>query len=189
MGRSNAAWFVSLPLSAIGLLLAHEFAWGFASHEHEARASHGYLQYAALFTVLAVAAALVAATVHLVRAVATGDVAKAPSARVFAAVPLTAFVLQEHAEHVLRARELEISHFASTPFVVGLLLQLPFALAALFVARLILGFVGRLARAVRSQRAAAARESLRIVIPLARELTPRPALATHSAGRAPPASR
>ncbi len=187
--RSRVAWLLSLPLSAAGMLLAHEVAWGFASHEHQAGAGHGYLQYGAVFAALAVATLLVAATAHLVRSVRGDDVARAPSARVFAVVPVLGFLLQEHLEHLVVARELEIGFFVSTPFVLGLALQLPFAFAALVVARFILGVVHGMGRALRTIFTLEAPEPFRAVAPLTIDLPLRPALALRRAGRAPPRLR
>ena len=189
MDRCKVAWLLSLPLSAAGMLLAHEVAWGFASHEHAEEAGHGYLQYLAVFAALAAATLVVAATAQLIRGVSGGAVAGAPSARVFAIVPIIGFLIQEHLEHLVAARELEVLFFVSTPFLLGLALQVPFALAALLVARAILGLVARVARAAGELRVVARLASLRVLVPLVPELAPRPALATHRAGRAPPRLR
>lgn len=189
MNRNKVAWLLSLPLSAAGMLLAHEFAWEFATHEHAAEAGHGYLEYGVVFAALGAAIFLVAATAQLIRGVSGAGVAGAPSARVFAIVPIVGFLLQEHLEHVVAARELEITFFLSTPFVLGLALQIPFALAAFGVARLVLGLVARVARAVSTLELLPALKSLRLVIPAATELPPRPAVAALRAGRAPPRPR
>jgi hypothetical protein len=184
--RTSVAWLLSLPLSAVGMLLAHQIAWGFASEEHQANAGHGYLQYGSIFAALVVASLLVGATAQLFRAVAGDDVARAPSAFVFAIVPIVGFLLQEHLEHLVAARELEVTYFLSTPFLLGLLLQLPFAFAALLVTRLILGFVKRVARAIGTLPRLGALDSLSGVILSATDLPLRPALALRCAGRAPP---
>lgn len=186
MKRGNVAWLLSLPLSAAGMLLAHEFAWEFVPHEHEAQAGHGYLQYGAVFLALAAATVVVAATAQLLRGVAGRDVAGAPPAVVFAIVPIVGFLLQEHLEHLVVARELELSFFLSTPFVLGLALQLPFAFAALLVARLILGLVESVARAVNALERYPELTSLLIPLPLVVEAPRRRVLATRRAGRAPP---
>lgn len=186
MDRSKVAWLLSLPLSAAGMLLAHEFAWELGGHEHEAEAGHGYLQYGAVFAALGAATLIVAATAQLIRGVGGAGIAGAPSARVFATVPIVGFLLQEHLEHLVAARELEVTFFLSTPFLLGLALQLPFALAALLVARLILGLVASVVRAVSALGIVPGRTSLRLLIPLVPELAPRPVLATRSAGRGPP---
>ena len=186
MNRWSVAWLVSLPLSAAGMLLAHEVAWGFASHEHQENAGHGYLQYGAVFAALGAATLLVGATAQLFRAVGGGGVGRSPSALVFAVVPVVGFLFQEHLEHLVAARELEVTFFLSKPFLLGLALQLPFAFAALVVARLILGFVRRLARAIESLPRLGTLVSLYVVVPAATDLPLRPALALRHAGRAPP---
>jgi hypothetical protein len=186
VNRSKAAWLLSLPLSAAGMLLAHEFAWEFGGHQHADEAAHGYLQYLAIFAALGTATLIIAAATQLVRGVAGTGVAQAPPARVFAIVPIIGFLLQEHLEHVVAERELHVTFFVSAPFLLGLALQIPFALAALLVARLILGLVARVARAVGSPRTMPRLASLVVLMPLVPELSPRPALATRAAGRAPP---
>ena len=189
VNRSKAAWLLSLPLSAAGMLLAHQFAWELGGHEHAGGAAHGYLQYGAIFAALGVATLIVAATTQLIRGVAGAGVAHAPPARVFAIVPIIGFLLQEHLEHIVAERELEVTFFLTAPFLLGLALQIPFALAALLVARLILGLVTRVVRAVGSLGIVPGLASLLVLVPLVPELAPRPVLATLSAGRAPPPRR
>jgi hypothetical protein len=186
VNRSKVAWLLSLPLSAAGMLLAHQFAWQLGGHEHAGEAAHGYLQYGAVFAALGVATLVVAATSQLIRGVAGAGVAQAPSARVFAIVPIIGFLVQEHLEHVVAERELEVTFFLTVPFLLGLALQVPFALAALLVARLILGMVASVVRAVGSLAVVHGLASLRVLVPLVPELALRPVLATRSAGRAPP---
>ena len=189
MNRCKLAWLLSLPLSAAGMLLAHEVAWGFASHEHTEEAGHGYLQYLAVFAALAVATLVVATTAQLIRGVSGAAVAGAPPARVFAIVPIIGFLIQEHLEHLVVARELDVMFFISTPFLLGLALQVPFALAAFLVARLILGLVARVVRGIGELGVVPGLASLRLLVPLTPELAPRPALAAHRAGRSPPRLR
>jgi hypothetical protein len=189
VNRSKVAWLLSLPLSAAGMLLAHQFAWELGAHEHAAGTAHGYLQYGAIFTALGIATIIVAATSQLIRGVAGASVAHAPPARVFAIVPIIGFLLQEHLEHIVAERELEVTFFLTAPFLLGLALQVPFALAALLVARLILGLVASVVRAVGSLGIVPGLASLRVLVPLVPELAPRPALSTRSAGRAPPRFR
>lgn len=189
MNRNRVAWLVSLPLCAAGMLLAHEVAWGFASHEEHANAGHGYLEYGAILAALGMAAVFVGATAQLFQAVGGGGVARSPSASVFAVLPLVGFLIQEHLEHLVATRELEVSFFLSLPFLLGLALQLPFALAAFALARLILGFVQRVARAVGTLPRLAALGSGSVLIPSSTDLPLRPALALRHAGRAPPRLR
>jgi hypothetical protein len=131
------------------MLLAHQLTWGVAAHGHEDDVAHGYLRYGAVFLALAAAVIAVASTRHFVQTIGGAEVAEVPSALMFAVMPIVGFVFQEHLEHLVAARELEVSFFLSPPFVVGLALQLPFALAALLVARLILRAIRRAATALR----------------------------------------
>jgi hypothetical protein len=87
------------------------------------------------------------------------------------------------------SRELDIGFFVSAPFLLGLVLQLPFAFAALFVARLILGLVATVVRVVNALGIVPGLASLRFLVPLVPALAPRPALSSRSAGRAPPRLR
>jgi hypothetical protein len=133
------------------MLLAHQLTWGVAGHGHEQEVAHGYLiRYGAVFVALAAAVIAVASTRHFVQTVGGAEVAEIPSAITFAVVPIVGFVFQEHLEHLVAARELELSFFLSPPFVVGLALQLPFALAAMLVAKLILRVIRTAGTALRA---------------------------------------
>lgn len=187
--RTRTALLLTLPLSAAGMLLAHQLTWGVAGHGHDDEVAHGYLRYGAVFVALAAAVIAVATTRNFVRSIG-GEVAEVPSAVTFAVMPIVGFVFQEHLEHLVAARELELSFFLSPPFVVGLALQLPFALAALLVARLILRAIRT---AVTTLRRAAARPCwvfVELSIPAVGAAVGGPSrsrgLAFSSAGRAPP---
>jgi hypothetical protein len=186
---TRTALLLTLPLSAAGMLLAHQITWGVAAHGHEEEVAHGYLRYGVVFVALAAAVIAVATTRNFVRTIG-GEVAEVPSAVTFAVMPIVGFVLQEHFEHLVAARELELSYFLSPPFVVGLALQFPFALAALLVARLILRAIRT---AVTTLRAAGSRPCwvfVELSVPAVRAAVGGPArsrgLAFASAGRAPP---
>ena len=189
--RTRTALLLTLPLSAGGMLLAHQLTWGVVGHGHEEDVAHGYLRYGAVFVALAAAVLAVVATRHFVQTVGGAEVGKVPSAVTFAVMPIVGFVFQEHLEHLVAARELEVSFFLSPPFVVGLALQLPFALAAMLVARLIL-------RVIRTAGAALGELDARpwcvfsdLSVPAARSGVDGPprsrGLAFSCAGRAPPA--
>jgi hypothetical protein len=172
------------------MLLAHQLTWSVASAHDHTEVDHGYLRYAAVFFALAAAVAAVAATRHLVQSVGGTAAAEAPPALMFAAIPILGFVLQEHVEHLVAARELDTAFFVSTPFLFGLALQLPFAAAALVVARLILRAIRRVAVAVRE--ASMPRWLMPVAAPSLRPPAPVYArthrwLAHSCAGRAPPA--
>lgn len=166
MKRFAAPWLVSLPFMATGCLAAHSFAYHLVSAPSE---RHGYLAYAPLFLGLLGAVAFVG----LVRR------GRARSPLAFAALPPLAFVVQEHAERL----QLVV---AEPAFLVGLALQLPFALAALVAARAFLGLADLVADALAARpalpRATALSPSLEVVhVP---RLSP---LAFSRSSRAPPA--
>jgi hypothetical protein len=187
--RSRTALLLTLPLSAMGMLLAHQLTWEVAGHGHESEVSHQYLRYPAVFVALAAAVLAVASTRSLVHSMG-GSVAAAPSAVTFAVMPIVGFVFQEHLEHLVASRELELDFFLSPPFVIGLALQLPFALAALLVARLILRVI-RTAVAVLREAAPRCFAFVHGSRPLPRAALEGPVrcrgLAFSCAGRAPPA--
>ena len=85
---------------------------------------------------------------------------------------------------------MEATFFLSQPFIVGLLLQVPFALAAMIVARLILGVVETVATVVRTVGSAPWLRALELVVVAIPRLCmarrPGEGLAFASAGRAPP---
>jgi hypothetical protein len=64
----------------------------------------------------------------------------------FALLPPGAFVVQEHLERALHEGQLPLTAALDPTFAVGLLLQLPFAAAALFVARALLALADALSR-------------------------------------------
>jgi hypothetical protein len=142
----RTAWLPSLGLTAAGSLAAHEFAYRLAEPDPERRhhlleeTGHGYFD-PKLFGSLLVALVLVG---FAGRVLAGGHRAVAPPLWFFALAPALGFACQEHAEHALTH-----SLSAGTPlepiFLVGLALQLPFALAALLVARALLAAADALA--------------------------------------------
>lgn len=164
--RLGAPWLVSIPFMAAGCLAAHSLAYHLVSVPEE---RHGYLAFAPLF--LGVLGA-----VAVVGAVRRGRV-RSPLA--FAALPPLAFVVQEHAERL----ELVV---AEPAFLIGLVLQLPFALAALVAARAFLGVADRVidALVVRPQtRRATATAAPATVVDVLRVTL----LAGSRSSRAPPA--
>lgn len=188
--RTRTALLLTLPLSAAGMLLAHQLTWGVAGHGHDEEVAHNYLRYGAVFLALAAAVIAVASTRHFVRSIG-GEVADVPSSVTFAVMPIVGFVFQEHLEHLVAARELELSFFLSPPFVIGLALQLPFALAAMLVARLILRAIRTAVTTLRRAGAPPCWVFVELSIPAVSAAIGGPArtrgLAFSAAGRAPPA--
>jgi len=98
---------------------------------------HGYLTYLPLG--LAFATAIVAlALVSEARLAAAGSAARTPALWSFAALAPLVFVCQEHFERLLHDGVFPWGAVAEPTFAIGLALQLPFALLAYLVARLLL---------------------------------------------------
>lgn len=113
-----------VPLASAGTLVAHGVAYAVLGGPAEG--VHGYLAH------LPQLAAIVALPALLLAAIAGR--AAAPRAWPVAVAALAAFVLQEHAERLAHTGELPF--LLDTPvFLLGLVLQVPFALGAWLLAR------------------------------------------------------
>jgi hypothetical protein len=156
--RGGLAWMLTVPLALAGSQLAHELGYAAAAadpdsrhHLHEA-GGHAYLdRYGPLAAALAAGLLAAALFVHFRRARTDGRGARLGAAP-FAFVPVTVFVLQEHCERLFHHGELSLSAVATPTFVFGLALQLPFALLAYVVARILLRAAEALARSLGGRR-------------------------------------
>jgi hypothetical protein len=137
--RPAIALLLLLPLTAAGTLAAHAVAYRVLDAPSEG--VHGYLGHLPqLVTVLAL---------PLLLALAVAGRTPAPRAWPFAAAAVGAFVAQEHLERLAHTGELPF--LLDRPvFLVGLALQVPFALAAWLLARALI----RVAAALRPRRTA-----------------------------------
>jgi hypothetical protein len=163
MERRSLAWLLSLTLMVVGGFFAHALAYRLVapeparSHRHGAADVHGYLIHWRMCLAVCCTIALVAlAASVLTRVWAHGAVA-APG-WLFALFPPVGFVVQEHLERLIATGTFPLAAALEPTFAVGLLLQLPFALAAYLVARALIGLavavVRRLAREPRRWRLA-----------------------------------
>jgi hypothetical protein len=144
---------LTVPLAVVGSQLAHALAYRLLTsdeteHVHALTSTgHAYWTYApvalAVCSVLVVLA-LVGELGHLVRD-RTRRI-KRPSAVVFAALAPAIFVCQEHFERLFHDGVFPWDASLQPTFVVGLLLQFPFAGAAYLLARLLLRVVHTLVR-------------------------------------------
>jgi hypothetical protein len=148
--RSKLAWLLFLGLLVGGWTAAHGLAYRIAVPDMDERrhlleaTGHGYLDPALLVSV-----SVTLVVLGLGGCVLRGRVA-APAPSLFALLPPFAFVVQEHLERLLSTGEFPVDAALEPTFAVGLLLQVPFALAAVLVARALLvltdALVGRLRR-------------------------------------------
>jgi hypothetical protein len=174
-------WLLVLPLMTAGCLGAHSVAYRLVEPEG-AEAAHGYLALAPF--ALAVGLALGAAAA--VRSAFTGRTQASGPLSVFALLPPLAFTLQEHLEEAFLAGALPLDTALEPAFLVGLVLQLPFALAALVVARALLRAADAVGGLICRRQAARLRPPT-VLRPAFVVDTPRPpALSSLHAGRAPP---
>jgi hypothetical protein len=147
--RRRLAWGLAVPLALAGTEAAHALAYAFVYPQAQLRGlvlaatGHGYLVW------LPVALGVAAAAAALTLAAAAVEAARGRSARdtppwVFALLAPAAFAAQEILELSLHTGTLGWRALLAPTFAPGLLLQLPFALAAYLAARLLL----RAARAI-----------------------------------------
>jgi hypothetical protein len=147
-------WLVMLPLVAAGTESAASLVDRFAPKRYEtvelfsrSNASHSVLPLAAALG----AAVLLYAVYSAAR--------NAPSARrlprsIVVYLPPLAFALQEHAEYVLRHGRVPWTLVIDPIFAAGLLLQIPFAVAAYLVARFLVEVAVAIAERASVSRAA-----------------------------------
>lgn len=139
MTRRRAAWLISLPLVLFSWLGAHCLAYRLAAPgaEHHmglhAESGHAYLGYTPAFAIWLAALAL-AGLLLCVAAGLRGGRPSRPPVRLFVLLPPVGFVVQEHAERLLGTGAVPPDLVTEPAFVLGLALELPFALAALLVA-------------------------------------------------------
>ncbi len=148
--RRRLPWLLAVPLMAAGSLAAHSLSYFVASAadsgaEVQERTSSGQAGYVVLFLGILGATALVVAAARLLigRTCRRGC---EPSPWLFFALPPLAFGLQEVSERLLRAEAFPFQAALEPRFLLGLLLQLPFGLLALSLARVLLRVVERIAR-------------------------------------------
>ena len=192
MRGRGVVWLLSLPVVAVGWLGGHAVAYVLVAPDGHHRSlllsesGHGYLGAAPV--VLACAATLAVAGLALaihegIRGESRARVPVWP----LALVPPLGFIVQEHLERLIELNAFPFGAGLEPTFLVGLALQLPFALAAVTLARALhaIGHViGRGLAARRSARPRAHARSWRLPAWLGPKLV-RP-LATGHGERAPP---
>jgi hypothetical protein len=190
MQRRLLAWVSPFPLVALGSLAAHSLAYRLAEPDAGLRRAvldgtgHGYLAYLPLFLATGLALLLAGLVGHAV----TGFCRRpgVPPAWPLALVPPLAFTLQEHLERLAAWGHLPLTTALEPTFLIGLALQLPFAVAALLVARLLTGAAEAFGRALASPPSRPVSRPPAAIVAVYAFL---PALAVPSlrhAGRAPP---
>ena len=152
-------WLAVAPVGAAGVLVSHALAYRLTGTP--GASTHAYLDHAPqVLLVLAVLGVAFAAFTSRHASVC---------AWAFPTAALAAFAVQEHLERILHTGE--IPFLLDRPvFVVGLLLQLPFAVGAWLLARALLGSLAE----ERSRRPRLPRALLAVVMPRAPDVLPVP---------------
>ncbi len=153
MARGRLAWAVSLPLTATGGFFAHLVAYRLVAPRSEIHHRTLAMPHWRLCVAVCLAALLVALAASLASAIRGR---RRPDVPVwfFGLVPPLGFVVQEHLERLLHAGTVPYATALEPVFVVGLLLQLPFAVAAYLLARAVVTLGELVARALGSARRA-----------------------------------
>ena len=176
-----------------GLLAAHSLGYRLAITDSHARADalahtgHGYLGYAPLALAVCLGVLLVA-LVYQCAAGLRGERRRASTSPLIVVVAPLAFVIQEFLERFIHAGDVPLTLVLQPVFLIGLALQLPFALAALLVA----WALDSVAHAVGRALAASATPAFPLFVPAPIRVVaaPRPAgLARGYGERAPPLPR
>ncbi len=143
--RGRVAPLVALPLAVAGSLVAHELAYrvvgGGHAHDLLAETGHGYLEHlpaGAMLGLAVLVVGLVAAAAGRARSVRTLP------AWVVGLVPFAVFAVQEHLERWVHTGEWPWGAVLEATFLVGVVLQVPFAVVAWALARVLLRAVALL---------------------------------------------
>jgi hypothetical protein len=148
--QPRLAWLLAFALTVAGWISAHEIAYRLAlPHPHVSgsdlvEARHAYLAYASLLVVFCLFVAVLCGAGLVLRPHGV----RPPSGRLlllFVLLPPLGFALQEVIESLLTGG-LPLEAALEPAFVVGLLLQAPFAVIALMVARLFFAVACSIAR-------------------------------------------
>jgi hypothetical protein len=146
----RSPWLLALPLMAAGSLAAHAASYRLAVPEAHDRvrvlqaSGHSYFDHLSLLTALIAAPALIA----LGLAAFGGARPRPLAAWPFALLPPLCFALQEHLERFAYSGTFSWTTALERTFVIGLLLQGPFALTAFLLARALLVGIQAARRAV-----------------------------------------
>lgn len=146
MGRPRAAWLVALGLLGAGWVTAHVLSYMLVvptagRSQLLAETGHGYFRTADLLILC-----MTITLAGLALSVIGGRAGRPPNPGTLALLPPVGFVVQEHIERLAAGGAFPAHLVAEPRFLLGLLLQIPFALSALICARLFVTFAHGLAR-------------------------------------------
>jgi hypothetical protein len=148
-----AAGVIAIPLAVASWLGAHCLAYWLVSPGAEQRMGmhsehgHAWLGYTPALALWGLAV-VVAGLVLCVGAGLRGHRPSSPPLRLFAILPTLGFVVQEHVERLIGSGSFPSGLLLEPTFLLGLALQLPFALAALLLTRALYAISFGLGRAL-----------------------------------------
>ncbi len=190
--RRYLAWPIALPLAVIGALAGHALGYRVAVPDAQARgqvlsaSGHGYLDYLPLIVGLSSAAVLLAFCAAAVAAFRGRSIGRAAQIELVAAVPPLAFVAQEFLERYLHDGAVHWELLLSAPFLLGLAVQLPFALLVAAIAFALTEVAHRLGTALAARRRRPAPAARFGSFPRSIDLPRLTALSRGYTGRGPP---
>jgi hypothetical protein len=153
MIRRSAPCVIAVPLAVASWLGAHCLAYWLVApgaeepmrvHADHGHAWLGYTPSLAIWALALVVAGLVLCVGEGLR----GRRPSGPPVRLFALLPPGGFVVQEHLERLIGTGSVPTDLIAEPTFLVGLALQLPFALAALLLTRALYAIAFGLGRTI-----------------------------------------
>ena len=137
--RQRLTWLTVAPLMLAGLLAAHALGYRLAISDSHARADalahngHGYFSYVPFALTVCLGVLLAGLALQALFAF-RGEPRRAATSPVIVLLPPAAFVAQELIEVFLHTGQIPWTTVVQPAFLIGLALQLPFALAALLLA-------------------------------------------------------
>ena len=171
-------WLLTVPLMVGSLLAGHAVAYRLVD---ASSAGHGYFHYVPLVGAVLLALTFCALVLEAVT-VFRGERRVSSPPLAFALLPVAAFVIQEHLEGLLYSGT---SPLLEPAFLVGLVVQLPFGIAALLLARMLQSLARAVGLALALPKAPPHSERP-ILTPLSVELRRLDVLALGYGERAPP---
>jgi len=137
--RQRLTWLSTAPLMLTGLLAGHMLGYRLAISDPHARADalahsgHSYFAYVPLALMVSVGA-LLAGLAFQAAAGSRGEPRRAVASPLLVLLPPIAFTVQEVVERLVHDGSFPWTLALQPAFLLGLALQLPFALAALLIA-------------------------------------------------------
>jgi len=190
--RRLAAWSVALPLMVAGSQVAHVFAYRLVYPQTQVRlhellvSGHGYMGHVSLVFAVCGAIELIAFFAAVAGSLRRGAAAPVP-AWAFGLLPPLGFAVQEFLERLLFGATFPWWMVLQPTFRVGLLLQIPFGLAAYLAARLLLRVADEVGRAFAGERELPQAVGLLAAWSVSPTWLPRLSVVASHAGRSPPA--